>query len=146
MPGRDNLYAFALRLPKELDRLFDELIHRPWGVRDQLPEWSPSVDLYETQEAFIVEADLPGMKGDDVKVEVKENSFILHGRRSSDRSGSDGRFYCQERSFGGFSRQMTLPEPVDENKVKVEFSDGVLRVILPKLKGRPCHYEFTCDG
>ena len=134
MSRHENLYAFPLRLSKELDRLFDELIHRPWGVKDELLEWNPSVDVYETEEAFIVEADLPGMKREDVKVEVKENNFILRGRRSSEQRRSNERFYCRERSFGGFSRQVALPEPVDKNEMNVEFSDGVLRVILPKLK------------
>lgn len=134
MTEHDKFFSLPLRLPKELDRLFDELIHRPWGVKDELLEWNPSVDVYETEEAFIVEADLPGMKREDVKVEVKEDSFILRGRRSSEQRRSNERFYCQERSFGGFSRQMALPEPVDKNKIKAEFSDGVLRVILPKLK------------
>jgi HSP20 family protein len=134
MTEHDKFFSLPLRLPKELDRLFDELIHRPWGVKDEFLEWNPSVDVYETEEAFIVEADLPGMKHEDVKVEVKENSFLLRGRRSSEQRRSNERFYCRERSFGGFSRQMALPEPVDKNKFKAEFSDGVLRVILPKLK------------
>jgi HSP20 family protein len=136
MARQDRVYSFPLRLPKELDRLFDEIIHRPWGISGELLEWNPCVDLYETPEAFILEADLPGVKGQDVKVEVEGNKLILHGRRSSERSHRDGRFYCQERSFGDFSRQIALPESEDKDQIKAEFSDGVLRVILPKLKRR----------
>jgi HSP20 family protein len=136
MARHDKFFSLPLRLPKELDRLFDKLIHRPWGVSGELLGWNPSVDLYETPEAFILEADLPGVKAEDVKANVEGNSLILSGRRASERSRRDGRFYCQERSFGAFSRQMALPESVDKEKIKAEFNDGVLRVILPKLKPR----------
>ena len=134
MPAHDKFYSFPLRLHKELDRLFDEIIHRPWGIRGELLEWSPAVDLYETPEAFILEADLPGAKASDVKVEVEGDKLLLHGQRSAERSHRDGRFYCQERSFGDFLRHLTLPESVNKDEIKAEFSDGVLRVILPKLK------------
>jgi len=63
MPKQDRSVSFPLRLSHEVDRLFDELIHRPWGIGRELQRWNPSIDLYETSEAFILEADLPGVKG-----------------------------------------------------------------------------------
>ncbi len=128
------MISFPLRLPQELDRLFDEIIHRPWGIAGELREWNPSIDLYETSEAFILEADLPGVNGNDVRVEVEGYNLILYGSRSFKRNHSAGRFYYQERCCGDFVRRMTLPESVDKDKIHAEFSDGVLRVILPKLK------------
>jgi HSP20 family protein len=133
MPSHSKLYSFPLRLHKELDRLFEEIIHRPWGLRTELLEWRPAVDLYETPEAFILDADLPGVRREDVKVEVEGNKLLLQGRRSSDRSYRNGRFCCQERSFGDFFREVPLPESVDKDRIKADFSAGVLRVILPKL-------------
>jgi HSP20 family protein len=126
--------SFPLQLPRELDRLFDELIHRPWGVGRELSGWNPSLDLCETADAFILEADLPGVKADDVKVEVEGNYLLLHGRRAFQRTVTDGRYHYQERTFGDFTRRMQLPQSVDKEKISAEFKDGVLRVVLPKVK------------
>lgn len=134
MPKQDKTVSFPLRISQEVERLFDEIIHRPWGFTRELEGWNPSVDLYETADAFILEADLPGVKGEDVKVEVEGNDLILQGRRRLEQTRSDGKFFFQERSFGDFVRRMTLPEFVDKDTISAEFRDGVLRVTLPKVK------------
>lgn len=134
MARQDKLLSFPLHLSRELDRLFEELIHRPWGFTRELVGWSPSLDLYETSEAFIVEADLPGVKEEDISVDVDGNNLILQGRRAFKRDYSNGKFHCQERCFGDFTRQITLPESVDKDKIRAEFSNGVLKVILSKIK------------
>lgn len=134
MSRQDRSLSFPLRLSHEVDRLFDELIHRPWGIARELQGWNPSVDLYETSEAFILEADLPGVKGEDVTVEVEGGELILQGKRSMEQSYSDGRIHYQERCWGDFARRLALPESVDKDKIKAEFNNGVLRVVLPKTK------------
>src|SRR5215510_4116246 len=78
---------------QEVDRLFDELIHRPWGARGPGEEWSPQLDLYETESAFILEADLPGVKKQDVSVAVEDGNLVLQGRRSAEGSRSEGSFH-----------------------------------------------------
>ncbi len=134
MPKQDKFLSFPLRLPQELDRLFDEIIHKPWGFSAELQGWNPSVDLYETAEEFVLEADLPGVQDEDVKAEVEGNEIILQGKRSSERTRNVGTFHYQERQAGAFMRRMTLPESVDKDKIEVVFKDGVLRVILPKIR------------
>ncbi|OGP29165.1 MAG: hypothetical protein A2038_14190 [Deltaproteobacteria bacterium GWA2_57_13] len=136
MSKQDKPVAFPLRISQEVERLFDEIIHRPWGFARELVGWNPSVDLYETPDAIILTADLPGVRGEDVKVEVEGNNLILQGRRALERTESDGKFFYQERSFGDFARRMALPESVDKDKISAEFRDGVLRVTLPKIKGK----------
>lgn len=136
MPKQNKTVSFPLRISQEVERLFDEIIHRPWGVTRELVGWNPSVDLYETAEAFVLEADLPGVKGEDVKVEVEGNDLILQGRRQLERTRSDGKFFFQERCFGDFVRRLLLPEFVDKDPISAEFRDGVLRVTLPKIKGK----------
>jgi len=123
-----------MHLPREVERLFDEMIHRPWGFCRDIRGWNPSVDLYETKEAFILEADLPGVKSEDVKVEVQNGDLVLQGWRSLEKSHSDGQFHTMERSSGHFLRRMKLPESVDKDAIQWEFRDGVLRVTLPKAK------------
>jgi HSP20 family protein len=76
----------------------------------------------------------------DVKVEVEGNVLILEGRRSIQHKHGSGLFYFQERCSGDFTRRLTLPESVDKNKIKAEFADGVLRVVLSKTgKGARNH-------
>ena len=134
MPKQEKSLSFPLRLSHEVDRLFDELIHRPWGIAREMQGWNPSIDLFETLEEFVLEADLPGVKGEDVKVEMEGKELILQGKRSFERSYSDGRVHYQERCCGDFVRRLLLPQAVDKDKIKAEFHDGVLRVFLPKIK------------
>jgi HSP20 family protein len=121
-----------MHLSREVERLFDEMIHRPWGFCREIRGWNPSVDLYETPEAFVLEADLPGVKAEDVKVEVQNGDLVLQGWRSLEKSHNDGQFHTMERASGNFTRRMKLPESVNKNAIQAEFHDGVLRVILPK--------------
>jgi HSP20 family protein len=130
VPGRFQ------NLSDEVDRLFDEMIHRPWGSSRPMPGWNPSVDLRETPEAFVLEVDLPGVKKEEVKVDIDGQDLILRGERSSELAQSGERFHYQERVSGSFMRRMTLPESVDKEKIEAQFKDGVLRVILPKSRER----------
>ena len=131
MAKKDNW--LPLQLPQEVDRLFDEIIHRPWGGRQPLVEWNPQLDLYETANAFILEADLPGVKEPDVSVSVENNELVLKGRRTFERLRSEENFYCRERQSGQFVRRLRLPTSVDQNEIRATFRDGVLSVTLPKV-------------
>ncbi|HEY7322034.1 MAG TPA: Hsp20/alpha crystallin family protein [Candidatus Binatia bacterium] len=130
----NDLVSFPMRVSQEVERLFEEMIHKPWGFCREIRGWSPSVDLYETADAFVLEADLPGVKEEDVTVNVENGDLVLRGWRTLEKSHSDGRFHTMERSSGHFMRQMKLPESVETNAIQAEFRNGVLRVILPKTK------------
>ncbi len=135
MPRKNNdLISFPMRLPQEVERLFDEMIHRPWGFCREVRGWNPSVDLYETADAFVLDADLPVVKSTYVKLEVQNSDLVLQGWRTIEKSQSDGRFHTMERSSGHFLRRIKLPEHVDKAAIQAEFHEGVLRVILPKAK------------
>jgi HSP20 family protein len=136
MKRQEKFFSFPVRLSEEVERLFDEIIHRPWGFVGELRPWNPSIDLYETLDAFILEADLPGVDAKEVKVEVEGNVLILQGKRSIQHNHGSGLFYFQERCSGEFTRRLVLPESVEKKKIKAEFADGVLRVVLPKTGER----------
>lgn len=131
---RNNLISFPMHLPHEVERLFDEMIHRPWGFCREIRGWNPSIDIYETTDAFVLEADLPGVKIEDVKVEAENGDLVLQGWRTIEKSETVGQFHTMERSSGNFSRRIKLPESIDKEAIQAEFRDGVLRVILPKVK------------
>ncbi|HEV8721350.1 MAG TPA: Hsp20/alpha crystallin family protein [Candidatus Binatia bacterium] len=129
----NDLISFPMHLSHEVERMFDEMMHRPWGFCREVRGWNPSLDLYETAEAFILEADLPGVRSEDVKVEMQNGDLVLEGWRSLEKNHSDGRFHAMERSSGQFIRRMKLPETVDKDAIQAEIKDGVLRVVLPKV-------------
>lgn len=123
------------QLSQEVDRLFDELIYRPWGVsRTQEPTWTPQLDLYEDASAFILEADVPGVQEKDISVAIEDRDLVLRGKRSFERVCKEESFYCHERRSGEFVRRLRLPATVDREKIRAEFHDGVLRVTLPKTQ------------
>jgi HSP20 family protein len=133
---QNDLISFPIHVPREVERLFDEIIHRPWGFCREIRGWNPSVDLIETDDAFVLEADLPGVKADDVKVEIDNSDLVLQGWRTLEESESHGQFHTMERSSGHFMRRMTLPESVNKDAIEADFRDGVLRVTIPKEKKR----------
>ena len=135
MAKKETWLSLPLRLPQEVDRLFDELIYRPWGspLHPKSEEWNPELDLYETSDAFIVEVDLPGVKEKDVSVHVDEGDLILTGRRVCARVTAQSSFHRHERHEGQFVRRLRLPASVAQDTVQAVFAEGVLRVTLPKL-------------
>ncbi len=120
-------------LSQEVDRLFDEMIHRPWGTSRAVADWNPQLDLYETASAFILEADLPGVRKQDVSVTIEDGDLVLQGRRAATRSRTDGSFHYHERHSGQFVRRLRLPTSVNPEQIRADFRNGVLRVTLPKL-------------
>jgi HSP20 family protein len=131
---QNDLISFPMHLSREVERLFDELIHRPWGFCREVRGWNPSIDVYETADAFVLEADLPGVKPEDVKVEAENGDLVVSGWRAIEKRQSEGQFHTMERSSGNFTRRIKLPESIAKDAIEAEFHDGVLRVTLPKLK------------
>lgn len=123
---------------EEVRRLFQELIHHPWGNRttpDTHP-WQPHVDMCETAEAIIVEIEIPGVRREDIHLEIKDDSLHITGERQT-RTEHQGRNYHRiERSHGRFERQLPLPVTVDRNAIHAEFDAGLLIVTLPKRAPR----------
>ena len=135
MAKKDTWLSLPFRLSQEVDRLFDELIYRPWGspLRLKPEEWNPELDLYETEDAFIVEVDLPGVKETDVSVHVEGGDLVLTGRRVCERATAQCSFHRHERHEGQFVRRLPLPTSIVQDHIRVTFQAGVLRVTLPKL-------------
>src|SRR6266581_7896589 len=111
-------------------RTFEDAIARmlnePRGARP----WSPSVDIYETENDLVLKADLPDVKLEDIEVRVENETLTLKGERKFEES--DGSYHRIERHYGTFVRSFTVPATVDAEKVKAEFKNGVLTVTLPK--------------
>jgi HSP20 family protein len=97
-----------------------------------LPNWSPQVDISEDDKEYMVKADLPEMKKEDVKVTVENGVLSISGERKSEKEEEKKKFHRIERSYGTFLRTFTLPDDADFNKIAAEFKEGVLKVHLAK--------------
>ncbi len=101
-------------------------------------EWAPSVDITEDDREYLVKADLPEVKKEDVKVTVEDGVLTITGERKLEKEEKDKKYHRIERSYGNFLRSFTLPDAADGAKVSAEFKDGVLKVRLPKTeKAKP---------
>lgn len=124
----------------EMNRLFSTFFDSPTppanGNGAALRRWIPAMDLVETGEDFVLRADLPGLTEDDVNIELEDNVLTVSGERKSEHEERKEGYYRVERSFGSFSRSLTLPEGIDPDGVKASFEHGVLEVRIPKPEQR----------
>lgn len=114
----------------EFDRLFDELTDRSGG------EWgsfAPPVNFFETEDDYIVEAELPGMSREDIRVSVEQNTLMISGERSTESEVEHENYYLQERSHGRFNRSFSLPASISTDEVSADYENGILRVRMPKM-------------
>ena len=101
-------------------------------------DWAPVVDIQETETEYLVNAELPEVKKEDVKVTVENGVLAIQGERKQEKEEKGKKFHRIERSYGTFLRTFVVPPDAEENKVAADFKDGILRVHLPKAeKPRP---------
>jgi HSP20 family protein len=128
----------------EFNRLFNSLWETPGAVSQR---WVPEMDLVETEDHYLLKADLPGMKQDDVSIEFNDGALTIAGERKIEYERKEKGFFRLERSFGKFSRSLTLPDGVDPDKIEAAFHDGVLDVTIPKPEQRkPRRIEVAWHG
>jgi HSP20 family protein len=96
--------------------------------------WSPAVDIYETEESFVLSAEVPGVKSSEIDIKVVEGNLILRGERLWERDVHGEHFYRLESSYGKFERTFSLSERIDAERITAELEHGVLRMVLPKRK------------
>jgi HSP20 family protein len=118
---------------QEFDRLFSSLFENRGR---QVQRWVPAMDLVEAEDHFVLKADLPGLAEDDVAIEVQDNVLTVSGSRDAEHEHKEQGWFRLERSYGSFSRSLTLPDGVDADKVEAKFDRGVLEVTIPKPEER----------
>ena len=116
------------RLGRIINDAGDGLTREPFAFAD----WAPAVDVQETDNEYIVKADLPEMKKEDIKIQLQEGLLSIEGERKQEKEEKGKKFHRVERQYGQFVRRFALPTEVDSAKVQAEFKDGVLNVRLPK--------------
>ena len=123
---------------EELEKRMASLFSRESVSQDgeneiiKVTDWSPSVDVTENEKEYLITADAPGVKREDLKVTVEEGVLMISGERKSEKEEKGKKFHKVERSYGRFARSFTLPEDAEDEKLSAQFKDGVLTVHLPK--------------
>lgn len=97
-------------------------------------EWAPSADISETDQEYLIRAELPAVKKEDVKVTIDQGMITIHGERKQDKETKDEKFHRIESFRGSFSRSFSVPDNIDEKAIRADSKDGVLTVHLPKSK------------
>src|SRR5581483_5124744 len=126
-------FTLLRQMSREFDRLFEEpawpsLFRRTVA---EGPKWFPEIDVFEKDNRLVTKIDLPGMKKEDVKVEVADGYLSISGERKSESEEKKNQFYRCEREYGSFYRTVPLPEGVKVEDIKASFADGVLEVSVP---------------
>ncbi len=122
------------RLRREIDRLFEEPFSFLAPSTSFFEGWTPAVDIYEDNDKYVVKAELPGMKKEDIDVSLDGNTLTISGERKQEEEKKEGENYRSERFFGRFQRSITLPTAVQADKIEATYKDGVLTLTLPKAE------------
>ncbi len=134
----DPFDAF-LGLQEDLNRLFRKgwLRSPEFGsIFSETGTWAPAIDVYETNDSVVIEAELPGVDPKDVDVSVDEDTLTIKGERKLEKEIKEENYLRVERAYGKFQRSMRLPAEVDVDKIKASYENGVLKINVPKVEPR----------
>jgi HSP20 family protein len=147
---RPSPFGELLSLRQAMDRLFEDSFVRPEGWNGTgLASSSLPVDVSMTADELVIEAQLPGIKPDDVQITVENGRLLIRGESATERSDADGDFLVREIRRGAFSRSIALPTGLEPDKASATFSDGVLTLRIPKaeeVKPRQIPISPTAGG
>ena len=116
------------QLQSQMSRLWDATI----GSRQE--SWLPAVDVFDTENAVVLKAELAGMNPDDIEIEVEDNVLTIRGERKFEEEVDEERYYRVERRFGSFQRSLALPQGVKPEDIQAAYEDGILEVRVPKAE------------
>lgn len=148
-------FGFMRRFATDMEKLFEEfegfrlpsLYGReffPFTRQFEHVDWSPEIEVRQNDGEFVVRTDLPGLKKDDVKVELTDNLLTISGERKQEKEERREGYYRSERSYGSFYRQIPLPQGAKTDTAKAEFTDGVLQITMqaPEREPKPRRLEI----
>ena len=122
----------------EMERRMSDIFEHPflpllWGrFPSEQMAWAPAIDVFEKENKFIVKAEIPGMKEEDINVSIEGDTLNIKGEKKTESEVKEENYYRSERSYGSFFRSIALPSTVDAGKIEAEYDNGVLEITIPK--------------
>lgn len=130
-----------MNLQERMRRLFEESLHSTTSKGASSPSWNPPVDIYETAQEVVLEAELPQVRKEDIEIQVESNTLVLRGQRDAPEVPQTQRSYHQrERPFGHFQRRFPLPPHIDAGQIQARHQDGVLIIRIAKMQESPARH------
>ena len=121
-----------MTLREAMDRLFDDAFTRPLSVRDGWSMASPAIDMYQTDNEVVVKASIPGIKAEEVQINVTGDILTLKGEARQEEDRKERSWHIREQRFGSFERSIVLPTDVKSDQAEAVFENGILTITLPK--------------
>ena len=121
-----------MTLREAMDRLFDDAFTRPLSIRDGWSMASPAIDMYQTDNEVVLKASIPGIKAEEVQINVTGDILTLKGQVKQEEERKDRAWHIREHRFGSFERSVVLPTDVKSDKAEAVFENGILTITLPK--------------
>ena len=122
-----------ITIREKMNRLFEEAVSSRGEEKDLVSSsWSPSVDIYETENELVLSAEIPGIDEKDIEIKLEDNTLTLKGERKFEKETKEENYHRIERAYGSFYRSFSLPPYVDQDKINAEHENGVLRIVMPK--------------
>jgi HSP20 family protein len=121
-----------LSIQDEMNKLFDERLDKFSGGELQSRVWQPLVDIYEEDDKFVIKAEIPEVKKEDISINLENNVLTIKGERKMEKEEKKENYHRAERFYGMFQRSFTLPGIVDQDKIKANLENGVLTLEIPK--------------
>ena len=116
-----------------MNRLFEDAFSSREEEKDMVAStWNPSVDIYETENAMVLKAEVPGIDENDIELKIEDNTLTLKGDRKFEKETKEENYHRIERAYGSFYRSFTLPRNIDQDKIKAERENGILKVTMSK--------------
>ncbi len=118
----------------EFDQLFDSFFNTPVKEETSIAAFAPAVDIEEKEKEFRITAELPGLKKEEIKINIKDNLLTIFGEKNKGKKIEENNYHRTERIYGSFQRTFRLPEYTDQDNIAAEYKDGILNVSIPKLE------------
>ena len=120
-------------LRERMNRLFEDAFTSRGEEKDLVASsWSPSVDIYETENEIVLTAEVPGVNEKNIEIKLEDNTLSLKGERNFEKETKEENYHRIERAYGSFYRSFTLPRNIDQDNIKAESENGLLRITMPK--------------
>jgi len=122
-----------ITLREKMNRLFEDAFAARGEEKDLMAStWTPSVDIYETENEVVLTAEVPGIEDKNIEIKIEDNTLSIKGERTLEKETKEENYHRIERAYGSFYRSFTIPHNVDQDKIQAEHESGVLKITMPK--------------